>query len=81
VGAAETDLATGARSGHGSVGTEESGLGEPDRAARLLGAAVALRETQGIPLPPIELADLDGVIAGVRADFGEAAFASASALG
>jgi hypothetical protein len=58
-----------------------SGQGEPARAARLLGAAAALRESRGIPLPPIECADLDRVMVGVRAALGEAAFAAAWAEG
>jgi hypothetical protein len=58
-----------------------SGQGDPERAARLLGAAAALRENRSIPLPPVERADLDRVMAGVRASLGEAAFAAAWAQG
>lgn len=55
--------------------------GEPERTARLLGAAALLPESRGISLPPIERADLDRVMAGVRAALGEAAFAAAWAEG
>jgi hypothetical protein len=44
----------------------DSGQNEPERAARLLGAAAALRETRNIPLPLIEQADLERVMASVR---------------
>jgi tetratricopeptide (TPR) repeat protein len=57
------------------------GQGDPERAGRLLGAAAALRERRRIPVPPVERADLDGVIAGGRAALGETAFAAAWAAG
>jgi tetratricopeptide (TPR) repeat protein len=58
-----------------------SGQGEPERATRLLGAAAALRESRGIPLPSIERADLDGVLAAVRAGLSEEALGAAWACG
>ena len=51
------------------------------RAARMLGAAAALRESWNIPLPPVEHADLDRVIAAVRAGLGEKAFTGVWAAG
>jgi predicted ATPase/DNA-binding SARP family transcriptional activator len=51
--------------------------GQPDQAACLLGAAAALREAIGAPLPPVDRADYERHLAAVRAALGEAAFASA----
>jgi len=48
-------------------------------AARLLGAAGALRDALGSPLPPVDRADRDRSLAAARAVLGEAAFAAASA--
>jgi DNA-binding CsgD family transcriptional regulator/tetratricopeptide (TPR) repeat protein len=50
---------------------------EAGRAARLYGAAEALRETMGAPLPPVERSDYDRKVTVVRAQLGEAAFAAA----
>jgi tetratricopeptide (TPR) repeat protein len=55
--------------------------GGPERAARLLGEAAALRERRRIPLPPVERTDLDRVTAGVRNALGDAAFAATWATG
>jgi predicted ATPase/DNA-binding XRE family transcriptional regulator len=44
------------------------------RAARLLGAATALREAIGAPLPPVEHAAHERTLACARADLGEPAF-------
>lgn len=40
--------------------------GAPEQAARLLGAAEALRETIGAPLPPVDRPDYDRIVALVR---------------
>ncbi|MBK1786387.1 BTAD domain-containing putative transcriptional regulator [Prauserella cavernicola] len=56
-------------------------LGEPERAARLLGAADAARGSVGAPLPPAERGDVDRIAERVRALLGEQAFAAAFADG
>ena len=53
----------------------------PERAARLLGAAGALREAIGAPLPPAERAQQERAAAGARAGLGEAAFTAAMVVG
>jgi ATP/maltotriose-dependent transcriptional regulator MalT len=50
---------------------------QPERAARLLAAAEALRAATGIPLPPVERPDHDRSVASVRATLGDQAFAAA----
>jgi predicted ATPase/DNA-binding SARP family transcriptional activator len=55
--------------------------GAAERAARLFGAAAALREAIGAPLPPDERADYERQEAPVRAALHEAAFAAAWAAG
>lgn len=55
--------------------------GHPARAARLFGAAAALREAIGAPIPPSECAAYDCWLAGSRAQLGDAAYAAAWALG
>jgi hypothetical protein len=57
------------------------GQGEPERAARLLGAAAALRESRNVPVPPVERTDLDRVTGSARSSLGEAAFGAAWAAG
>jgi tetratricopeptide (TPR) repeat protein len=52
-----------------------------NRAARLLGAAEALREAIGAPLSPGERPDHDRAVAAVRGELGEEAFAAARAEG
>jgi len=49
----------------------------PDRAARLLGAAEALRTRIGTPIPPVERADYDQALAQARDQLGPVAFAAA----
>ena len=49
----------------------------PNRAARLLGAADALRRRIGMPIPPVEQADYDQALAQARDQLGPAAFAAA----
>jgi tetratricopeptide (TPR) repeat protein len=53
----------------------------PDQAARLFGAAAALREAIGAPLPPAERPRYEETLALARARMGEAAFATLWAEG
>src|SRR5205085_9681097 len=55
--------------------------GERVWAARLWGAAEALRETIGTPLPPVERDTYERSVAAVRTQLGEKAFATAWAEG
>jgi len=55
--------------------------GEPVWAARLWGAAQALRAVIGAPLPPAYRADYERAVAAVRSSLGEKAFAAAWAEG
>ena len=55
--------------------------GEPAWAARLWGAAEALREAIKIPLPPVERAEYERSVAAARSHLGEKAFAAAWAQG
>ncbi len=64
-----------------AVAATAARLGEPDRAARLWGAAAALREVIGAPVPPPDRAGHDEAVAGVRALLGDDAFAAAVAAG
>jgi predicted ATPase/DNA-binding SARP family transcriptional activator/class 3 adenylate cyclase len=68
---------------HSSPPAEGGARGEERsaRAARLYGAAEALRETIGAPLPPANRPDRDRGIAAARATLGEAAFSAAWAEG
>jgi hypothetical protein len=50
-------------------------------AARLFGAAEALRAAIGSPIPPIERAEYERAVAASRTALGEAAFAAAWAEG
>jgi predicted ATPase/transcriptional regulator with XRE-family HTH domain len=59
------------------VGTE----GQGEQAARLLGAAAALRESIGTPQPPPEGASVETAVAAARATLGEEAWAAAFAAG
>ena len=54
---------------------------EPARAARLFGAAEALRQIMGAPLPPSDRAEYERNVAAVRAQLGEEMFAAAWAEG
>ncbi|MEU2512288.1 BTAD domain-containing putative transcriptional regulator [Streptomyces syringium] len=51
--------------------------GAPGRAAFLLGAAAAARESAGAPLPPAERGDVDRITAAAEAAVGKAAFEEA----
>jgi predicted ATPase len=55
--------------------------GTPRKAARLWGAAEALREALGTPLPPVERADHEHSVAASRTALGEEPFAAAWAEG
>jgi predicted ATPase/DNA-binding SARP family transcriptional activator/uncharacterized protein HemY len=51
--------------------------GEGERSVRLGGAAAALRDLLGFPLPPVTRASLDALFLAERASLGEAAFTEA----
>jgi tetratricopeptide (TPR) repeat protein len=53
----------------------------PDKATRLYGAADALRESVGVPLPPSEREEVGGELAVLRATLGENTFNCAWAAG
>ncbi|WP_460332990.1 BTAD domain-containing putative transcriptional regulator [Actinoallomurus acanthiterrae] len=55
----------------------ETGLGRPERAAAILGAAAATRASVGAPLPPGERGDVDRITGAVRAMLGDEAFLAA----
>jgi tetratricopeptide (TPR) repeat protein len=59
------------------VAALEAALGRPEAAARLWGAAEALREALGTPIYPVDRAEYAPIIAATRAQLGEAAFAAA----
>ncbi len=54
---------------------------QPERAARLFGAAETLREALGAPLPPVERSACGQAIASLRAALGEEGLAAAWAAG
>jgi predicted ATPase len=54
---------------------------QPERAARLLGAAESLRQTIGIRHRPFERTDYESSVVAIRASLGEEAFAEAWAAG
>jgi predicted ATPase/DNA-binding XRE family transcriptional regulator len=55
--------------------------GRPERAAWLYGAAAAMREDRGWPLPPAKRAEQERTVAAARGALGEAAFEAAWAKG
>ena len=55
--------------------------GQPVRAARLFGAAAALREAVGIPLPPVARPEYERDVAAARARLNETTWATAWAEG
>jgi hypothetical protein len=55
--------------------------GQPERAARLFGAAAALRDASGVELPASEREDHDRDLTDVRARLDSVAFAAAWAAG
>jgi predicted ATPase/class 3 adenylate cyclase len=64
-----------------AYGSLVAALGQPARAARLLGAASAFREVAGAPLPPADCPEHERSLATARAALGEEAFAAAWAEG
>ena len=64
-----------------SLATATARLGDLPRAARFWGAAEALRETIGGPVPPADRARYQEDLASLQARLGEAAFAEAWAMG
>jgi predicted ATPase/transcriptional regulator with XRE-family HTH domain len=54
---------------------------QPQRAARLFGAAEMLRTAANIPLPPVMRAEYDQAVAAIRAQLDESTFAAAWAAG
>jgi hypothetical protein len=63
------------------LGAVAAAQGTPERAARLLGAAEALREVPAVPRLPRERVDFEAIVATLRATMGEPAFAVAWAEG
>jgi predicted ATPase/Tfp pilus assembly protein PilF len=63
------------------MGSVLDGLGSPEEAARVFGAAEALRELLGAPVPPAELESYERRIASVRGHLDPDAFARAWAEG
>ncbi len=63
------------------LGALSAVLGDGGQAAMLLGTAHALREGIGAPLPPVDRAAHDSLVAACRAQLGETAFAEAWARG
>jgi tetratricopeptide (TPR) repeat protein len=55
----------------------QTSMGTPEAAARLWGAAEALREAIGAPMYPVDHAEYAPLIAAARAQLGETAFAAA----
>ena len=53
-----------------TLGKVAASQGTAERAARLWGAAAALREGAGAPLPPVERADHERSVAAARATVG-----------
>jgi hypothetical protein len=58
-----------------------SAQGQPERAARLFGAAAATRRLIGAPLAPTERSRYERLLAAVRAQLDEGTFAAAWAAG
>jgi predicted ATPase/DNA-binding CsgD family transcriptional regulator len=56
-------------------------VGQPERAVRLFGVVEALREANGIKLPPLRRAEYDRTVEGIRAYLGDTTFAEAWAQG
>ncbi|HLV99393.1 MAG TPA: tetratricopeptide repeat protein [Ktedonobacterales bacterium] len=64
-----------------SLAVSASAAGQGERAARLMGAATALRERLGTPLPARSVAEVEQAVAAARAALGEEAWAAAYAAG
>jgi predicted ATPase/DNA-binding SARP family transcriptional activator len=65
----------------GLAGVAASQRGNAEPAARLLGAAAALRATSGVPLQPANQAAYERTVTAVRAALGDVAFAQVWAAG
>ncbi len=63
------------------VAMVEAAAGRGARAARLLGAAAAVREAIGAPMPPHQREDFEAAVTPVRAAMGEEAWTEAFATG
>jgi predicted ATPase len=63
------------------IATTLASAGDAHRAARILGAAGALRRTIGSPIFPTERADYDATVEATRATLGEGAFAAEWQIG
>ncbi len=63
------------------VAAAHGALGRQERAARLCGAAAALRDATGAPLPSVDRASFDRTLSAARAALGTAAFEAAWAAG
>ena len=64
-----------------ALGSLANAQGKPERAARLFGAAEALREAAGAPMPPIERGDYEREVTDVLDALGEDTFTAAWAAG
>jgi predicted ATPase/DNA-binding XRE family transcriptional regulator len=64
-----------------TVAQTSAARGSPERAARLLGAAAALRERIGAPIPPAERDSVGRTVSLVQAMLGDGSFAAAEAAG
>jgi predicted ATPase/DNA-binding SARP family transcriptional activator len=64
-----------------ALGKVVGALGQPERAARLMGAAAAVRDAIGAPHWPVDRAEYECCLAAVRSTLDEAAFAAAWAAG
>ncbi len=71
----------GAASTLAALASVVGAAGDRERAVRLFGAAEALSEATGAPLPGVSGPDYNGALAAIRARLGEAAFATAWAEG
>jgi hypothetical protein len=58
-----------------------SGMGQPERAARLLGASEALNIAHGSIFEPADQAEYDRILEHVRAQLDESTFSAAFAIG
>jgi non-specific serine/threonine protein kinase len=77
----DLDDLRGCAGGMEELASTAGAVGQGERAARLLGAAEALRETLGAPLPHQEQADVEQAVAAARAALGEEAWTAAFAAG
>jgi tetratricopeptide (TPR) repeat protein len=64
-----------------TVSQATAASGSPERAARLHGAAVALRERIGAPIPPAERETVQDTVSVIQAALGDGTFTAAEAAG